>query len=167
MLKFREIDLNRFYEFKRTLQREAMEKENLLYGDATKLAFMGDAVYEASIREHIFYTKNIGADKLHRLAVSYVNAGAQAGALKSIIPYLHEEEMTLIKRARNKKITSKPKNADPITYKWATAFEALLGYLYLSGEKERLTELIGMAISHVDAGGLKNGKKGKKEPESV
>ncbi len=148
-------------------REEDMDKENLLYGDATKLAFLGDAVYEAFIRERIFYTKNIGADKLHRLAVSYVNAGAQADALKKLIPQLQQEEMTLVKRARNKKITSKPKNADPITYKWATAFEALVGYLYLSGKKERLEELMGMATAHIEAGGAKFGKKPKEESQSV
>ena len=65
---------------------------------------------------------------------------------------LTEEEQRLVKRARNKKFTTKARNADPVTYKWATAFEALVGYLYLAGETERLGQVIEEAIAIVEGG---------------
>jgi ribonuclease-3 family protein len=106
------------------------------------LAFMGDAVYERFIRERILRSGKTGADKMHRAAVRYVKAAAQELSLREMLDDLTEDEQVVVHRARNHKITSKPKNADPLTYKMATAFEALLGYLYLSGQSERLAELM-------------------------
>ena len=114
------------------------------------LAFMGDAVYERFIRERILRSGKTGADKMHRAAVRYVKAAAQELSLREMLDDLTEDEQVVVHRARNHKITSKPKNADPLTYKMATAFEALLGYLYLSGESERLAELMDRAAQTVD-----------------
>lgn len=120
-----------------------MEKSaDMAYMNTTVLAYMGDAVYEVFVREHVIATGQVHADKLHHSAIKYVRAEGQAKALKSMLGELTEIELTLVKRARNKKITSKPKNADPITYKWATAYEALIGYLHLSGQLERKNELM-------------------------
>jgi ribonuclease III family protein len=124
-------------------------QNNLLYTNTTALAYMGDAVYETYVRAHLMNTGQIHGDKLHRAAVSFVRAEAQAQALKKMLTNLTEEELNLVKRARNRKITSKPKNVDPVVYKWATAFEALLGFLYLSENKERLEEIIKSAILDV------------------
>ena len=66
-------------------------------------------------------------------------------SLKAMFADLREEEQRLVKRARNHRSATKPKNADPVEYKWATAFEALLGYLYLAGEEERFLELAAKA----------------------
>ena len=106
------------------------------------LAFMGDAVFEQFVRERILHGGTVGADKMHRAAVRYVKAAAQEQALRAMMQELTEEELSVVRRARNHKITSKPKNADPVTYKMATAFEALVGYLYLSGQKDRLAEIM-------------------------
>ena len=114
------------------------------------LAFMGDAVYERFIRERILRSGKTGADKMHRAAVRYVKAAAQELSLREMLDVLTEDEQTVVHRARNHKITSKPKNADPLTYKMATAFEALLGYLYLSGQSERLAELMERAAQTVE-----------------
>lgn len=114
------------------------------------LAFMGDAVYERFIRERILRSGKTGADKMHRAAVRYVKAAAQEVSLREMLDDLTEDEQTVVHRARNHKITSKPKNADPLTYKMATAFEALLGYLYLSGQSERLAELMERAAQTVE-----------------
>ena len=114
------------------------------------LAFMGDAVYERFIRERILRSGKTGADKMHRAAVRYVKAAAQELSLREMLDDLTEDEQVVVHRARNHKITSKPKNADPLTYKMATAFEALLGYLYLSGQSERLTELMERAAQTVE-----------------
>ena len=114
------------------------------------LAFMGDAVYERFIRERILRSGKTGADKMHRAAVRYVKAAAQELSLREMLDDLTEDELVVVHRARNHKITSKPKNADPLTYKMATAFEALLGYLYLSGQSERLAELMERAVQTVE-----------------
>lgn len=123
--------------------------EDYRYGNTTVLAYVGDAVYELYIRRHVFALGEIHADRLHQAAVKYVRAEAQADAVKALTEVLTEDEVQLVKRARNKKITSKPKNADPVVYKWATAFEALIGYLYLSGNSERLEEVVQKAIDHI------------------
>ena len=114
------------------------------------LAFLGDAVYEKYIRERIVRHGSVGADKMHREAVRYVKAAAQEQCLRAMLDGLTETEHDVVRRARNHKITSKPKNADPLTYKMATAFEALLGYLYLSGQEERLAELMERAARIIE-----------------
>lgn len=111
------------------------------YLNTTALAFLGDAVYETFIRSRVLETGEIHADMLHRKAVRYVRAESQARALRKLLPMLTEEEMALVKRARNRKSASKPKNADPVAYKLATAFEALVGYLFLSHQEERLRQI--------------------------
>ena len=116
------------------------------------LAFLGDAVYERFIRERIVRHGTVGADKMHREAVRYVKAAAQERVLRAIADALTEDEADVVRRARNHRITSKPKNADPLTYKMATAFEALLGYLYLDGQEERLAEIMERAAQIVDEG---------------
>ena len=120
---------------------------NFYTANPITLAFMGDAVYENFIREQLLRNNVVPggqANLLHKEAVKYVRAGAQAALIKSLIDdgFLTEAEETLVKRARNHKSATKPKNADAVEYKWATAFEALLGYLYLSGQPERLQEIL-------------------------
>jgi ribonuclease-3 family protein len=83
--------------------------------------------------------------------VRYVRADAQAAALAFLTPGLTEQEADLARRARNKRISSKPRHTDPLTYKKATAFEALVGYLYLAGETERLNELLEQAAAYIEA----------------
>ena len=133
-----------------------MKPTQLLYMNTTALAFLGDAVYETYVRNHLIQTMQADADKLHRTAVKYVRAEAQAGAMKQLLSSLSEEELGLVKRARNKKISTKPKNADPVLYKWATAFEALIGYLYLSDNRARMEEVI---IATMESVKKSNGQK--------
>ena len=111
---------------------------------------MGDAVYEQFIREHLLNKDIADVKKLHRISTMYVSAPAQAKIIKSLFDDLTEEEQKLVKRARNRKFHTKAKNADPVTYKWATALEALLGYLYLSGDMQRLTELCERAVDIIE-----------------
>jgi ribonuclease-3 family protein len=133
-----------------------MSDINYLYMNTTALAFLGDAVYETQVRFHLISTGKVDGDKLHREAVKFVRAEAQAEAIKAMMDFLSKEEVGLIKRARNKKISSKPKNADPVAYKWATALEALIGYHYLSKNQSRIDEIIHMAMF---GPGEKNGEK--------
>jgi ribonuclease-3 family protein len=114
------------------------------------LAFLGDAVYERFIRERILRHGSVGADRMHREAVRYVKAAAQEQSLRALADELTETEADVVRRARNHKITSKPKNADPVTYKMATAFEALLGYLYLDGQEERLQTVMERAARVIE-----------------
>ncbi|MEI8216955.1 MAG: ribonuclease III domain-containing protein [Eubacteriales bacterium] len=123
-----------------------MEIKNAFMTNTTILAFMGDAIYESFVRGHVISSGQTKSEKLHKEAVKFVRADAQAKAIGKMFDDLTLEEQNLVKRARNKKITSKPKNVDPIEYKLATAFEALIGGLYLSGDQIRLDELLNKAI---------------------
>lgn len=143
-------------------QKHVMKEKQLLYMNTTALAFLGDAVFETYVRDHLIHTMKGDADRLHRAAVELVKAEAQAYAVKQILPSLTEEELGFVKRARNKKISTKPKNADPVDYKWATAFEALIGYLYLSGNIDRMKEIIKAAMESVKRSDEKEEKTGKK-----
>jgi ribonuclease-3 family protein len=127
-----------------------MPEKNLLAMNTTVLAFIGDAVYEVHVRNHVLNSGEASPEKLHRQAVGYVRAEAQAEALKLLIPELTQQELALVKRARNRKITSKPRNADPIEYKMATAFEALVGGLYLRQDHERLEQLLVRTLAIID-----------------
>ncbi|MDD4376655.1 MAG: ribonuclease III domain-containing protein [Eubacteriales bacterium] len=121
--------------------------------NTTALAYIGDAVYEIYVRKHVMETGQFNADKLHQMAVKYVRADGQAKAVKELIrEVLDEDETRLVKRARNHKTTSKPKNADPVIYKLATAFEALVGYLYLEENCQRLEEVIEFAFLAIERG---------------
>lgn len=113
------------------------------------MAFIGDAVYEVYVRMHVLEGGSAHADVLHRMAVSYVSAEGQAKAVKNLmVKDLTEEEYALVRRARNhkasssKKTRASKKGSDIITDKYATAFEALIGSLYLKGDTERMEELI-------------------------
>ena len=117
------------------------DREKLYRSNTTNLAYIGDAVYEVFVRKCLFEGPFANTKALHRAAVRYVSAAAQAKALKTMFEELTEEEQRLVKRARNHRSATVPKNADPVDYKWATAFEALLGYLYLAGEEERFLAL--------------------------
>ena len=128
-----------------------MSKLNPKEINTTALAYIGDAVYEIKVRKHVMEGGSCNVDVLHRRAVAYVCADGQAKALKWLMnSFLDEEEIVLAKRARNHKSASKPKNANPVTYKLATAFEALIGFLYLSEKYERLDEIIERAFEIIE-----------------
>ncbi|MBE7035182.1 MAG: Mini-ribonuclease 3 [Ruminococcaceae bacterium] len=113
------------------------------------LAFVGDAVYEQFIRTKILLMANTSANKLHHRAVHFVKASAQSLAAKTLLPILTETEEAIFKRGRNAHSASVPKNADVTEYRMATGFEALLGYLYLTGQEERLGELMELSFSAI------------------
>lgn len=112
-----------------------------------QLAYIGDAIYELLIRTYLLSRKNISVNELHKEAVKYVKAKAQANIVHNLQEKLTDEEWSVIKRGRNAKSGSAPKNADLIDYKYATGFEALMGYLYLMGNDERIHEIFDMIIS--------------------
>ncbi len=112
------------------------------------LAYVGDAVYELYVRKHITKDNNIQVDKLHKKAVSVVKSSAQAKSYHIIENMLTEEEVAVFKRGRNAK-SSVPKNSDMSEYKTATGLEALIGYIYLKGDTNRLDEIMNLILSEI------------------
>lgn len=127
-----------------------MEADKLKQINTTALAYMGDAVYEQAVRAYILNKGACHVQRLHQAAIGFVSAPAQARIIKTLFDELTEQEQSLVKRARNRKYTTKAKNADPVTYKWATAFEALVGYLYLADDQQRLSWVLDRAIAIVE-----------------
>jgi len=109
-------------------------------------AYIGDAVYELYIREHLIRTTNLKPHRLHIETIKYVKASAQAKILQELQVVLTEEEKEIVKRGRNTETHSAPKNADMKDYMYATAFEALIGYLYVTEQKNRLEEILKKCI---------------------
>lgn len=106
------------------------------------LAYIGDAVYEIFVRTHLIKKGNLPVNELHKLSKGFVSAGAQSKKIAILEPYLTEDEMRIFKRGRNAKTGTVPKNADVGDYHRATGMEALVGFLYLKGEFDRLYELM-------------------------
>ena len=109
-------------------------------------AYVGDSIYEAFIRTHLVETTNLKPHKLHIQAIKYVKAKAQAEILKKIHDSLTEKEQEIVRRARNTQNHHVAKNADPADYMYSTAFEGLIGYLYLSNQKGRLKDILRMSL---------------------
>ncbi len=110
------------------------------------LAYLGDAVYELFIRTLVLSEGNAPVCKLHKLSTQYVKAGAQSDIIHRILESLTPEEQDIVRRGRNAKSSTVPKNADIIDYKYATGFESLLGYLYLKQDYTRMMEILKMCI---------------------
>ena len=134
-----------------------MTKAEINRINTTTLAYLGDAVFEVIVREKIVSDKPGDVGRAHHTAVRYVSAAGQAKAAKAMIAsgFLTEEEERIYKRARNHRTMSRPQHADPKDYKIATGFEALLGFLYLSDERQRLREIAAEAVRIVDASSRK------------
>lgn len=110
------------------------------------LAFIGDSIYDLIIRTYIISKGSKAVGKMHKESSLYVNAKTQAKIYHAIKDTLTEEELSVMKRGRNAKTGSKPKNTDLITYKHATGFETLIGYLYITKQLERLVALIAAGL---------------------
>lgn len=110
------------------------------------LAYMGDAVFELLVRQYYISLPNHKSHHLHREATKLVSAKAQRQLLERWQPLLTEEEADIVRRGRNAKSGTPPKNADPADYRYATALECLVGYLYFEGRTERLGELFKIAV---------------------
>ena len=105
-------------------------------------AYMGDAVYEKFIREHVIRQGLCKNGLLHKKSIKFVSAKGQAKILKALEDFLTDEEKDIVRRGRNANPHSTAKNADIIEYKYATGFEALIGWLYLMEKSERLDEIL-------------------------
>jgi len=112
------------------------------------LAYLGDSIYELYIRKYLVDKGIAKVKELQSESIKYVSAKSQSMYLKEMIDnnFFNEEELNIIKCARNHKNNHKPKNCDIITYKHSTAFEALIGYLYLKNDNRRIEEIINNII---------------------
>ncbi|MCC5910792.1 MAG: Mini-ribonuclease 3 [Clostridiaceae bacterium] len=116
------------------------------------LAYIGDAIFEVFIRNYLINKSNAGVHQLHKNTVTYVKAKAQAEIVHQLENQLTEDEWGAVKKGRNQKSASAPKNADLIDYKYATGFEALLGYLFYTGRIDRLVEIMEKSVEIINKG---------------
>jgi ribonuclease-3 family protein len=105
-------------------------------------AYVGDCVYELYIRTYLVDNTNLKPHKLHIESIKYVKAGAQAKFLQDFADYLSDEEKDIVRRGRNANNHHLPKNSNVQEYMYSTAFEALIGYLYLTKNYDRVKEII-------------------------
>jgi ribonuclease-3 family protein len=114
------------------------------------LAYIGDVVYELYIREHVISNSREQVNKLHKKTIKYVSAKAQARIVAAMDTELSDEEKDIIRRGRNAEANTVPKNTDVVTYKIATGFESLIGFLYLEKRIERLEYIIDRSIKIIE-----------------
>lgn len=116
------------------------------------LAYIGDAVYELHIRHYLIKQGNVRPNELHQAAVKFVSGKSQAQIIYYLLDknYFTEKEHRMIRRGRNAKTNSVPKNIRVQDYRHSTGFEALIGYHYLYDNKQRLDEIITQAIQYIE-----------------
>lgn len=124
--------------------------EEIIPSSALVLAYLGDAVIELLVREKLSKTGISDVGELNKLSRSYVQASYQSHAVENILPHLCEKELAVFKRGRNAHTSSHPKSSSVVEYRRATGFEALMGYLYSSGNTERARELFELAYNAHD-----------------
>lgn len=132
---------------------QELVKENLQLKDVDfnsysglSLAYIGDGVFDLIIRSMVMNRGNMQVQKMHQATSNIVKAVSQAKMIDAIMESLSEEEQAVYRRGRNSKPHTMAKNASTNEYKKATGFEALVGYLYLSGQYERLVEIVKMGL---------------------
>lgn len=114
--------------------------EDIMMLSPLQLAYIGDAVYELLVRTYLL-SNDLNVNDLHKCATKYVKAKGQAEIIHSLEGFLSDIEKTYVKKGRNAKTHSSPKNADLLDYKYATGLECIFGYLYLTGQDERIGEI--------------------------
>jgi ribonuclease-3 family protein len=114
------------------------------------LAYIGDSVFDIIIRTKVIAKGNVPVSKMHKACSDVVRASAQAQLLDAIAEDLTPEEEEVVRRGRNAKSKTTAKNASVIDYRNATALEALLGYLYMTGETQRMQELVKIGLERTD-----------------
>ena len=132
-----------------------MEKSNkqIYELNAIKLAYMGDSVFSLYIRKHFIVNTDKKNADLNKCVNSIVCATNQAIIMEVIVPMLNETELEIVNRAKNLHFNNIAKNASPESYTKATEFEALLGYLYLTNQMERLQKIIDISLEEYYASG--------------
>ena len=121
---------------------------NVLEINVLVLAYLGDTIYENYVRRYLINKGIANVNNLAKESIKYVSAVSQANYLRKMLEcdFFTDEELDVIKRARNYKTTSHPKSCDIITYKYATGLEALIGFLDLKNEKERIDKIMSFIL---------------------
>jgi len=132
------------------LNEFGLEEQDIRTYSPMTLAYIGDAIFELVVRTVLVERKNTQAEKLHKAATKIVKAEAQALMIEAIKDDLTEEEMAVYKRGRNAKAVTRAKNATMSEYRRATGFEALMGYLYLKNDMERMVKLIHLGVEKAE-----------------
>ncbi|TCL58945.1 ribonuclease-3 family protein [Kineothrix alysoides] len=114
------------------------------------LAYIGDSIYDVIVRTVVVERGNRSANNLHKMAIKYVNAATQAAMADALQEELTEDELTVYRRGRNAKSYAKAKNATLNDYRKATGMEALLGYLYLQDNMDRIIELMKLSLHKIN-----------------
>ncbi|MBS7183377.1 MAG: ribonuclease III [Eubacterium sp.] len=127
-----------------------LEEINITDYSPLTLAYIGDGIYEIVIRTIIVDEANRQVNKIHKAASGLVKAGTQAKMIHLIMDDLTEDEIQIFKRGRNAKAVTRAKNASMSEYRRATGFEALMGWLYLSGKSDRMMDLIMLALKRFE-----------------
>lgn len=131
---------NVFREVNRNITSEDMKRFT-----PVQLAYIGDAVYELCVRTYLL-DRSYSVNQLHNMATNFVKAKAQSDIVHELSDFFTEDEYKIIKRGRNSKSHSVPKNADLMDYKYSTGFESLFGYLYLTNNDKRIKEIFDRII---------------------
>ena len=120
---------------------EPLPEDEVFRMNALRIAYIGDAVWELIVRDHLII-KGLNVHHMHSECIRLVNAGAQSSFIQLLLPELTDEEAEIVKRGRNAHARHPaPKNQHPEDYSMSTAFEVLIGFLYLTGNKKRLEML--------------------------
>ena len=125
---------------------ERMTRAQALHLNPAHWAYVGDAVFDLYVITHIVTTTDYPVGQMHRQAVRIVNCKTQAEALDRLEPLLTDEELGIVRRRRNAKGHDAPRNSSPEQYARATSLEALVGFLYLTGQNDRMLTLIQMGV---------------------
>ena len=136
---------------KETFMNEfGLEEQDLRTYSPLTLAYIGDAIFELVVRTVLVERKNTQPEKLHKAATKIVKAETQALMIEALKEDLTDEELAVYKRGRNAKAVTRAKNATMSEYRRATGFEALMGYLYLKGDMERMIRLIHTGVEKAE-----------------
>jgi len=138
-----------------SLLKEKFNNNDVRQINPLVLAYIGDAIYEVFIRTYLVRKNTeMSVHKLHKECIKFVKAHAQSEFIKKLEDKLTDEEMYFFKRGRNSKSATTPKNADIQEYRFATGFEALIGFLYLTNQTERMEYLLNNIIQIHNNGGI-------------
>lgn len=127
-----------------------VDKNKAMQMNPLVLAFIGDAVYSLYVREKLAFNSDGKAGELNKVSAKTVSAKAQADLVGRLLEVFSEEETSIYKRARNSKKGTRAKNASVAEYNMSTGFEAVIGYLYITGGTERLDYLLNLEIKDED-----------------
>lgn len=129
---------------------DTMDENGVRQMNPLVLAYIGDSVYDMYIRTYVVHKKKGMVNELNKEAVSFVNASSQAFAVRALDGLFTAEEKGMIRRGRNQKSISVPRNANMSEYRYATGFESMLGALFLRGEKERIQDIMVEVIHAIE-----------------